>query len=187
MGFSEGTGQALEKSAQLDDRSAPRLSNRAEDIVGILASITPSLPKVLMESDRVLTAANTISTSVIGPTFKSKSFPENVSKSTLVLLYQLARLPNTQKSWKKDLGDAFNDSRFFGSSVSLVESDWLLLLRQWILSDKERMPEILSRVMAPTTAGIVFGVGATSARLEADRKTQLNLRRIATLVLATVN
>jgi len=104
-----------------------------------------------------------------------------------VLLYQLARLPNTQKSWKKDLGDAFNDSRFFGSSVSHVESDWLPLLRQWILSDKERMPEILSRVMAPTTAGIVFGVGATSARLEADRKTQLNLRRVASLVLATMN
>ena len=46
------------------------------------------------------------------------------------------------------------------------------------------MPELLSRLTPPSTAGIVFGVGATSARLEADRKTQLNLRRIATLVLA---
>ena len=47
------------------------------------------------------------------------------------------------------------------------------------------MPELLSRLLAPTTAGIVFGVGATSARLESDRRTQLNLRRVATLVLAT--
>jgi hypothetical protein len=46
------------------------------------------------------------------------------------------------------------------------------------------MTDILSRISSPATAGIVFGVGATSARLEADRKTQLNLRRIATLVLA---
>jgi hypothetical protein len=30
----------------------------------------------------------------------------------------------------------------------------------------------------------MFGVGAASARMEADRKTQLNLRRIGTLVLA---
>jgi hypothetical protein len=176
----------LESSSDGDDRSNSNLP-RSDDVVQILASIAANLPKILVEPDRVLSAANTISTSVIGPTFKSKSFPENVSKSTLVLLYQLARLPNTQKSWKKDLGDAFNDSRIFGSSVSLVESDWLPLLRQWILSDKERMPEILSRVMAPTTAGIVFGVGATSARLEADRKTQLNLRRVASLVLATMN
>src|ERR1700736_3799181 len=125
IGFSEGTGQAPEKSTQFDDHSGPRSLNRAEDIVGILASITPSLPMVLMESDRVLTAANTISTSVIGPTFRSKSFPENVSKSVLVLLYQITRLPNTQKSWKKDLGDAFNDARFFSNPLTLLESDWL--------------------------------------------------------------
>ncbi|CZR50608.1 probable regulator of reproduction DopA [Phialocephala subalpina] len=176
MGFSE-TVDNDEKSYQ----------SRPDDVVGILASIAPNLPKILLEPDRILTAANTISTSVIVPTFKSKTFPDNVSQSTLVLLYQLARLPNTQKSWKKDLGDAFNDTRFFANLVSLVESDWLPLIRQWALSDKERMPELLSRLVAPTTAGIVFGVGATSARLEADRKTQLNLRRIATLILATVD
>ncbi|KUJ22268.1 uncharacterized protein LY89DRAFT_606658 [Mollisia scopiformis] len=161
--------------------------SRPDDVVGILASIAPDLPKILLEPDRILTAANTISTNVIVPTFKSKTFPDNVSQSTLVLLYQLARLPNAQKSWKKDLGDAFNDTRFFANSVALVESDWLPLIRQWALSDKERMPELLSRLVAPTTAGIVFGVGATSARLEADRKTQLNLRRIATLILATIH
>jgi len=137
-----------------------------------------------MESDRVFTAANTISTSVIGPTFRSKSFPENVSKSVLILLYQITRLPNTQKSWKKDLGDAFNDARFFSNSLTFLKSDWLPLLSQWAISDKERIPELLSRISPPTTAGIVFGVGATSARLESDRKTQLNLRRIATLVLS---
>jgi hypothetical protein len=180
----------VENSADSDDRSsiAPsRSSARYDDVVGILSSIAPNLPKILVEPDRVLSAANTISTSVIGPTFKSKAFPDNISRSTLVLLYQLARLPNTQKSWKKDLSDAFNDAKFFASGISLVASDWLPLLRQWTLGDKERMPELLSRLLAPTTAGIVFGVGATSARLEADRKTQLNLRRVAVLVLATMN
>jgi len=169
------------------DSASPRVTTKADDIVGILATIAPNLPKILFEPDRVTSAVNTISVSVIGPTFKSKSFPENISQSTLVLLYQVARLPNNQKSWKKDLADAFNDSRFFANSLSLVESDWLPLLKQWTLSDKERMPEIISRLQAPTTAGIVFGVGATSARLEADRKTQLNLRRAATLILATGN
>lgn len=155
-------------------------------MVGILASVAPNLPKVLVESDRIVAAANTISASVIAPTLKAKTFPDNVSKNTLVLLYQLARLPNTQKSWRKDLSDAFNDARFFSNTVALVDSDWLPLLKQWSLSDKERMPDLLSRLVAPTSAGIVFGVGATSARLEADRKTQLNLRRMATLILATV-
>ncbi|KAG9248865.1 Dopey, N-terminal-domain-containing protein [Calycina marina] len=175
MGFSDSGGEN-------DERCMP---TRADDVVSILADIAPNLPKILVESDRVLAAATTISASVIGPTFKSRYFPENVSKSTLVLLYQLSRLPNTSKFWKRDLADAFYDQKFFANTAELVESNWLLLLRQWTLSDKERMPELLSRLVPPTTAGIVFGVGATSARLESDRRTQLNLRRAATLILAT--
>ena len=58
------------------------------------------------------------------------------------------------------------------------------VLRSWVLADKERVPEILSRLPYPSTAGL-FGVGASSARQEADRKTQLNLRRIALLILAS--
>lgn len=160
-------------------------AERADDVVGILATIIPNLPKILVEPDRVLAAATTISTNVLGPTIRSKGFPDTVSKSTLDLLYELSRLPGSQKMWKKDLGDAFNDARFFASDPELVRRDWLPLLKQWAVNDKEKMPEIMSRIGSPTTAGIVFGVGATSARLEADRKTQLNLRRAATLILAS--
>ncbi|KAI0200153.1 putative regulator of reproduction dopa [Astrocystis sublimbata] len=159
-------------------------SERAEDVVGILSRIVPNLPKILVESDRVLTAAQAISTNLIGPSIRSKSFPDTITKTTLDLLQELTRLPSNQKTWKKDVGDAFNDARYFTSSAALVQSSWLLLLRQWTVTDKDRVTEILSRISSPATAGIVFGVGATSARLEADRKTQLNLRRIATLILA---
>ena len=119
----------------LDISPDNEIPSKSDDIVSILADLAPNLPKILLEPDRVLLAATTMSTSVIGPTFKSKSFPENVSNSTLVLLYQLSRLPNTQKLWKKDLGDAFNDQRFFANVMPLVERDWLPLLRQWTLSD----------------------------------------------------
>ncbi|TGJ87804.1 hypothetical protein E0Z10_g968 [Xylaria hypoxylon] len=159
-------------------------SERADDVVGILSRIVPNLPKILVESDRVLTAAQAISTNLIGPSIRSKGFPDTITKTTLTLLQELTRLPSNQKTWKKDVGDAFNDPRFFTSSAALVRSDWLPLLKLWTVTDKDRMAEILSRISSPTTAGIVFGVGATSARLEADRKTQLNLRRVATLILA---
>ena len=94
----------------------------------------------------------------------------------------------TSKSWRKDVAEAFNDARFFNpSQLSLVEVGWVPVLRQWALLDKDRIPELISRIASPTSAGIVFGVGASSARLEADRKTQLNLRRLALLVLAGPN
>ncbi|PHH53372.1 Protein dopey [Ceratocystis fimbriata CBS 114723] len=160
-------------------------SEKADDVIGILADIVPNLAKILVENDRVLSAATTISTNVLQPLLKSKYFPESVSPSTVRLFSELARVPQNQKNWRKDISDAFNDSRFFASDLARAEKDWLPLLRQWINTDKDRMTELLSRITPPTTAGIVFGVGATSARLEADRRTQLNLRRIATLILAS--
>ncbi|KAI1345010.1 Dopey, N-terminal-domain-containing protein [Xylariaceae sp. FL0016] len=159
-------------------------AQRADDVVGVLSNIVPNLPKVLVEQDRILSAAQQISANVIGPSIRSKIFPDTMTKSTLKLMQELTRLQNNQKTWKKDIGDAFNEPRFFNSPVDLVQSDWLPLLRLWTMTDKDRVTEILGRITPPTTAGIVFGVGATSARLEADRKTQLNLRRTAVLILA---
>ncbi|PHH61555.1 hypothetical protein CDD81_292 [Ophiocordyceps australis] len=158
-----------------------------DDIVSVLAGVVPQLPKIVLDKDRVLSAAGSISTHVIGPCLRSKLFPETMSRKTLGLLQQLSRLPNNQKTWKKDVGEAFNDGRFFGSQAWLVREEWLPLLQQWLVRDKERMADIVNRISTPTTAGIVFGVGATSARLEADRKTQLNLRRMATLVVASAH
>lgn len=184
--FSEYTSGS-EKQSKGESRRGQGVSapETPRDVIGILASVVPNLAKVLPEADRVQSAASTISTSVIAPTLRTKAFPDSVSANTMKLLHELSRLQNNQKVWKKDVGDAFNDGRFFGMDLALVQQGWLPLLKQWTLTDKEKMPEIISRIAAPTTAGIVFGVGATSARLEADRKTQLNLRRIATLILAS--
>ena len=100
----------------------------------------------------------------------------------------MARITEASKVWRKDVAEAFNDSRFFCEhSYELAPSRWLPLLREWISTDKGRVEELLSRIPSPTSAGIVFGVGASSARLEADRRTQLNLRRVATLLLAAPN
>lgn len=154
------------------------------DIVAVLVSTVPELRKVLVEPDRVVAASITISANVIGPTFRSKSFPHNVTGGVLDLLYQLTRLPNNQKAWKKELSDAFLDPKFFSSPISLVKSNWVPLAQQFLVSERERMTELLGRITPPTTAGVLFGVGATSARQETDKKTQLNLRRIAFLILA---
>ena len=155
-----------------------------DNLIEILVIIVPKLRKVLIEQERVLAAASTISTNLIGPTFRSKAFPQNVSSSVLDLFHQLTRIQNSQKVWKKDLSDAFHDPKFFTFSVSLVKKSWIPLLRQWIVGDRDRLTDLLTKITPPTTAGVLFGVGATSARVDADRKIQLNLRRIACLILA---
>lgn len=156
-----------------------------DDVVSIVASVLPNITKILLDTDRMATATTTISTHILSPTLRARTYPFNITQSVLDILKVMSRIPECSKAWRKDVSEAFNDARFFAiDSQNFVEAGWMPVLRQWALSDKERVPELLSRLSAPASAGIVFGVGATSARLEADRKTQLNLRRTALLMLS---
>jgi len=184
MGYLQDSNQAAsEKTTAITN--GIRAQKRATDVVSILTTIVPKLSIILVENDRVAKVVSDISASVIGPTFRAKAFPENVSRNTLDLLQGLTKIAQGNKLLKKDIYDAFNDPKFFNTPPLLLRESWLPILAQWTQSDKERVPELLSRLSAPTTAGLMFGVGATSARQEADRKTQLTLRRIALLILGS--
>lgn len=184
MGYTQDANQAALEKASIST-NGKWSQRRATDTVSVLISIIPRLSIVLVDNDRVSKVVSDISTSVVGPTFRAKAFPDNVTQNTLDLLRELTKVSQNNKSLKKDIYDAFNDPRFFNTPLSLLQDAWLPILAQWTQSDKERLPELLSRLSAPTTASIMFGVGAASARQEADRKTQLTLRRIAILVLAS--
>lgn len=185
MGYAQDTNNATTGARADPITNSIRVQKRASDVVAILTSVVPTLPIVLSDTDRVTKTVSDISTSVIGPTFRAKAFPENVSANTLDLLYQLTKVAQGSKLLKKDIYDAFNDSKFFNTPVNLIRDSWLPILAQWTQSDKERVPELLSRLTAPTTAGIMFGVGAASARQESDRKAQTTLRRVSLLILAS--
>ena len=153
-------------------------------MLSILAVSMPSFITTLGDSDRINTAISGMSTNVIGPLIRSRLFPNTLNRNVMVLLQQMAKVPAAAKVWKKDISDAFNDPRFFALQVDLIKDSWMDLLRQWTLADKERLAELFGRLPPPSAAGIMFGVGASAARLEADRKAQLNLRRIAVLILS---
>lgn len=169
----------LTKHSELPDNPDP------DDVVTIVASILPNISKILVDADRITAATVTISTHIIVPTLRWKTFPRNVTSGTLEILKIMSRIPEASKTWRKDVADAFNDPRFFSTgSLDIVRDGWMPVVRQWVLLDKDRLPDLLSRLTAPASAGIMFGVGASSARLEADRKTQLNLRKVAFLILS---
>ena len=179
---------SLAEKAQNGDikRSRSRSQRvRVHDLVDALITIVPRVSAVVSETDRQAAAVSTISTNMIVPLYHSKIFPDNVTSGILMLWNQLALNANASKTWKKDIGEAFNHTRFFSIKMDLVQADVLPLLRQWALADRERIQDICSRITAPTSAGIMFGVGASATRMDADKKSQLNLRRLATLILAS--
>ena len=115
---------------------------------------------------------------------RSRLFPKTISQSLLTVVHIISKISNASKPWKKDVYDALNDPRFFQTPSSIVREGWLPVLAQLNNADKGLLQELSSRLTTPAAAGLMFGVGASAARLDADRKTQFNLRRLAILVVA---
>ncbi|EWC46743.1 hypothetical protein DRE_03988 [Drechslerella stenobrocha 248] len=165
------------------DRRSSEVEPAPDDITVILNGIVPKLRKILVEPERIVAVVTTIITSLVTPALRSRAFPTALPKSLLEIVFHITKMPNTQKLWRKEVSDAFSDARLFTASVTSVKNYWKPLLRQWIISDKERMLDLFMKITPPATAG-VFGVGAASARAEADKRIGTVLRRMALLLLA---
>jgi hypothetical protein len=170
-----------------DGEEEPRrdMVERSMALLPVLSRVTSKIDFILDTAERVAAAINNISQSLISPIFRAKSFPKNVSLDLLELLGHVTRKAPAGRTWKKEVENAFNDPRILASPLDVMFNGWLPVIHQWSVHEKERMPELLSRLAPPSSAGIMFGVGASAARLEADRRTQLTLRRICILLLAS--
>ncbi|KAJ8607577.1 hypothetical protein MRB53_040208 [Persea americana] len=155
------------------------------NLVVILREVITRAELILETADRISLLIVAVSTNIITPVLRSKTFPARVNADILALVLRVAKKAPLSKAWRNDVSSALHDPRFTLCPTTIVERSWLPIFQQWTLFDKEKVNEILSRVSAPSSAGIMFGVGASAARLDADRKTQLNLRRICLLLLAS--
>lgn len=177
--------------AELATEDVPRDNERhgknahSMTLLPVLNRVMSKIDLILETPERIGASVNNVTASLLAPTFHARSFPKNVNEDFLHLVTAMTRKAPAVKTWKKEVADAFNDPRLLSSSVDAMRNGWFPVLHQWSLHDRERMAELLSRLAPPSSAGIMFGVGASAARLEADRKTQLNLRRICLLLLAS--
>jgi len=176
---------ALDKPGNGDARSRwSRKRATASDFTIILNDIMPRLPSVVNDNDRLLTIVSNMSTNVFSPLVHARVFPENLRLSYLKLWYNVTKISQASKIWKKDIIEALNHAKLFSTPFELVKPGWLPVFKQLLLNDKDRLNEIATRILPPTSAGNIFGVGASAARLDADKKTQLNLRRIVLLLMS---
>jgi hypothetical protein len=183
------------KPGGLDQGSSPKQgingtganANRLDSGNGIdiLLEVLPMMAPILSEGDRISTVYNGISLNITGPALRAKSFPENLSNNVLSLVQVMMKNTAPSKTLKKDVLDAFNDSRIFGSPLLVAEHGWLPTVRQLAIMDRGLFADVVGRLTAPAAAGIMFGVGASAARSEADRSTRGNLRRLALLLQAS--
>lgn len=159
-------------------------STSTESILPVLVDTLPHLSQLLSQSDRLATIYLGIANNITGPNLKMKNFPQNLTVELIDVLRLMSSSTTTAKAWKRDILESFNNPKFFRSSTEIARKGWLPLLKQIQATDKTLLSDCLSRLVPPAAAGIMLGIGAAAARTEADRKTQLELKRIATCIIA---
>lgn len=179
-----GLDQGSTPKSGINGRSAGVSRLDSGNGIVILLEVLPLMSPILSEGDRISTVYNGISTNITGPALRARTFPENLSNNVLGLVQAMTKSQFTSKSLRKDVIEAFNDPRIFSSSLAVAEQGWLPTVRQLAVIEKGLFSEVVARLAAPTTAGIMFGVGATAARTEADKLTRSNLRRLTLLLHA---
>ena len=145
--------------------------------VSIICMVLPSMSSLIGEADRLSGVVAGIHTHIMGPTLSSRSFPGNVTKDLLELLYLMSKSPSTIKLWRKEVVDAINHTRFFESPQHLVEPGWMPIMQQLATMDRALMTDFLSRLNAPTSAGLMFGVGGYGS---SDRSRQTDQSQLKT-------
>ena len=156
-----------------------------DDMLQTLIDTLPHFGSLLNQADRISTIFTGIATNITSPLLHARAFPQNLTQRHLEVLRLMSASAGTSKAWRKDVLDSFTNPRFFQSSPELARSGWLPLVRQLQITDKSMLIECLNRIPSPAAAGIVLGIGATAARNEADRKSQLELRRVITTLMST--
>lgn len=73
--------------------------------------------------------------------------------SVLELLSELTRVPAGLKSWRAQVLEIFSDIRFFYGPPD-ASRKWKTIIQALVASDKERFPELISKISAASSANI---------------------------------
>lgn len=173
------------RSTPANEETELAAGRQSMNLTVILKDVMQRIESILESPDRIANAVNAITTGMIAPAMHAKAFPTNVHPDTLALAAVMVQKAPAAKPWKKEISDAFARPQILEIKPDIMQRFWFPLIHQWSTADRERMGDLLNRLVTPSSAGIMFGVGAAAARVKADSETQFVLRRMCLLLLAS--
>lgn len=90
------------------------------------------------------------------------------------MLVELVKVPGSNKAWRREVYDSFNENAFFTISPEQA-SKWKLILRTFTITDKERVVDFISKISAATSSIL---------RSSRDQDRLINVRRLAMIVIS---
>ncbi|ORZ32586.1 Dopey, N-terminal-domain-containing protein [Catenaria anguillulae PL171] len=134
--------------------------------------VIPSVRKVIKDTDRASAVFSNIVHYLVQPIFRQTQHP--CYNGVLQLMQEIAQVPSSARTWRREVWDHFMDHRFF--PVPLVSfPSWSDLLARYA-HEADRINEVLNRI-APASSGTLFG----SREQEIMTRCQL-VRRVSVLL-----
>jgi len=92
-------------------------------------------------------------------------------------IYEMAKLPFTYRTWRKEIWDVFLDGRFFYMGAATAQK-WRTIIQTIMTAEKERFVEVVNRIStSPSTA--LFSNREQEALARA-----VNLRRLTFIIFS---
>lgn len=148
-----------------------------DELMNTVTFIIEHMDNIVQDSDKLLTAINSIIATLVSPLLKVKG-EKDIPELVLRLLDLIGKFHPT-KTWKSLVSDIFNDNSFFGSGMNLKM--WKSIISTWISDDKEKISELIGRV-TPTVLSTATNIFIWNEGSEVEGKV-FTLRRISYLLL----
>ncbi|KAF9524082.1 Dopey, N-terminal-domain-containing protein [Crepidotus variabilis] len=146
-------------------------------ILFVATSALPSLRKVLVENDKVLTVCNNIIYYIINPALRGKTRPMDVDTTAILTLQEMTRIPTALKSWRSTVVDLLNDNRLFNCTPEDAVK-WRPIVKALYDADKASFAELIIKASTAPSTNIF-----TNREYEMLLRS-LNLRRLSYVILA---
>lgn len=163
-------------------RNTASKSERATEVLicqitKYLTKLVPNLRQNLPDPDRVANLLTNVVYYVVAPNLKNRFLPvySRLNDLTMDLLEEISKITSTYKSWRKEIWEAFVDTKFFSMNIE-TSNQWRAVLRVVMANERDRVDDIIARLNASNNAGIF-----TSKESEATNKSIL-LRKLSYLL-----
>ncbi|KAH6562158.1 hypothetical protein BASA83_005784 [Batrachochytrium salamandrivorans] len=149
---------AMKESESLDSSNHSRNQTKSsedmliqETMIFFADTLFPSLRKFILDNDRITALSSNFTYYVVGPMLKSRhSMNKLFLNPALDCICALSQIPASLKVCRKEIWEAFLDSRFFQMGT-LGSKKWQKIMHSTISSDKERLTELLARISATSS------------------------------------
>ncbi|KAF7726823.1 hypothetical protein EC973_008424 [Apophysomyces ossiformis] len=138
----------LEKKARMKSREDVMIAQINEHLA---TTVIPNLKQLVGDQDRINSLLNNLVYYVIGPALRTRTM---FSKIAVILdqICEMAKMPFTYRTWRKEVWDVFVDNRFFYMNA-MTAKKWRTIIQTAFVLEKERFTELIGRITTtPSTA-----------------------------------